>query len=73
MKIIKEGRLPRAKVYRAECNNCGTIFEFKKEEAQYTSDQRDGDFLTIGCPLPLCSRRTTIYTSRLALYEVKTR
>jgi endogenous inhibitor of DNA gyrase (YacG/DUF329 family) len=51
MKILKRGKRPEDKVYRAECNNCGTEVEFKYTEAKHTFDQRDGDFLTVKCPV----------------------
>lgn len=56
MKIIKEGKLPEKKTYKTSCSNCGTEFEFKQEEAEFVSDQRDGDYLKIHCPLPGCAK-----------------
>lgn len=50
MKIIEQGALPEEKIYKVRCNNCSTLFEFKKHEAEYVSDQRDGDFLRVSCP-----------------------
>jgi len=40
MKIIKKGKRPEDKVYRAECNNCSTEIEFKYSEAKHTFEQR---------------------------------
>ncbi len=54
MKIISKGRKPEEKEYRVTCDDCDTVFEFKKREAQYVSDQRDGDALKIKCPV--CNR-----------------
>ena len=51
MKIIKKGNIPEEKIYRSECYNCKTEFEFQAREAKLTRDQRDGDFLTVDCPL----------------------
>lgn len=51
MRIIKTGIIPAKRVYRAVCGNCATEFEFEQHEAKITHDQRDGDFLTIPCPL----------------------
>ena len=51
MRIIKQGTIPEAILYVATCSNCGTVFEFTKGEAKFNSCQRDGDWLTIDCPL----------------------
>lgn len=51
MKIIKRGTDPKAEPLRATCNNCQTVFEFHPIEAKYSSDQRDGDFYSIACPV----------------------
>ena len=58
MRIIKEGRLKSEKVYQPTCNDCKTIFEFKQGEANYVSDQRDGDCLQINCPF--CGQVVTV-------------
>lgn len=50
MRILRHGVLPETKVYRGECGHCKAIFEFHRHEARFSSDQRDGDFLTIPCP-----------------------
>ena len=55
MKIIKRGKKSEERVYRVTCDDCGTVFEFKRAEAEYVSDQRDGDALTVKCPL--CKRK----------------
>jgi ribosomal protein S27E len=51
MKIIQRGSDPRAEPIQATCRNCQTVFEFHPLEAKYSSDQRDGDFYSIGCPV----------------------
>jgi hypothetical protein len=51
VKIIKKGEVPEHKTYRVDCHNCKTEFEFLANEATITRDPRDGDFLTIECPL----------------------
>jgi len=61
MKIIKYGQLPSQRRYQIECSSCGTIFEFKAEEAAYHSDTRDGDYYSIYCPL--CNYFHTTNTS----------
>lgn len=58
MKIIKKGIPPEKREYTGECSNCDTVFEFERGEARYTSDQRDGDFLQISCPV--CSHTVSV-------------
>ena len=60
MKVIEMGSLPEERNYRATCRHCGTVFEFLRAEAKYVIDQRDGDFLSIQCPLPGCAREVTV-------------
>jgi len=57
MKIIKRGSDPRTEPIQATCRNCQTIFEFHLMEAKYSSDQRDGDFYSIACPV--CNQTVT--------------
>jgi RNase P subunit RPR2 len=57
MRIIKEGKLPEEILKRLTCSHCHTEFEFAMKEAKYNSDQRDGDYYTIPCPL--CCRTIT--------------
>lgn len=51
--IIQRGIPKSERQYKARCR-CGTVFEFKYHEAENVSDQRDGDFLKIHCPLDGC-------------------
>ena len=51
MEILKEGKNPSDKKYEGECHTCETLVSFKRSEAKYTPDQRDGDFLTVECPV----------------------
>ena len=51
MKIITPGRLPDLIEIRATCNHCKTVFEFTPREATLRSDQRDGDYYEVHCPL----------------------
>jgi len=69
MQIITLGKLPQDKRYRLTCSTCSTVFEFKLTEAQHTSDQREGDFYTISCPLEECDRTLSFTTP--SRYEVK--
>ena len=57
MRILREGKRPENKLYQVECRECKTEFEFVRSEATLTFDNRDGDFLTIGCPL--CGKPVT--------------
>lgn len=59
MRITKRGVLPATKVYQFECNHCHTEFECEQGEASYISDQRDGDYLAMACPV--CGRSCTVY------------
>lgn len=51
MKIIHRGERPEDQVYRAGCWRCATQVEFQRSEATYHSDQRDGDYLAVTCPV----------------------
>lgn len=50
MKIIREGAKPENDTYRGTCARCDTEIEFLRREAEYVSDQRDGESLKIACP-----------------------
>ena len=54
MKIIKEGRLVEDEEFEAHCPKCKTVFSFFRKEAKSCSDQRDGRYLEVRCPLPGC-------------------
>jgi hypothetical protein len=62
MKIIKAGKLPQNQTYKTSCANCKTEFEFEKGEAEFVSDQRDGDYLKVPCPLPGCGKISYVTT-----------
>lgn len=51
MRIIEQGRLPESQTYEVTCRHCRTRFEFARGEAKHNHDQRDGDYLSIACPL----------------------
>lgn len=51
MRIITKGKLPEDALYEVICQHCKTVFEFERREAKFTSDQRDGDYLIIICPV----------------------
>lgn len=51
MKIISKGTDPATVPLYATCNKCKTQIEFLPHEAKFRSDQRDGDYYTITCPV----------------------
>lgn len=51
MKIIERGTIPADREWKATCVHCGTRFEFKQSEGTFRSDQRDGDYVEIPCPV----------------------
>lgn len=51
MEIIKRGTPPDEIEYEAKCNNCKTEIKFKRSEAVVTFDQREGDYMSISCPV----------------------
>lgn len=57
MKIIKRGTIPSERRWEFTCRNCGTVFEIAQAEAKLVSDQRDGDYLAIDCPV--CDKQCT--------------
>lgn len=59
MKIIQKGKVPSTTLH-CTCGHCGTVFECDQSEAQYQSDQRDGDYWRIKCPLSGCGREVNV-------------
>ncbi|MGJ7500088.1 hypothetical protein ACSFBF_06985 [Variovorax sp. ZT5P49] len=57
MKIISRGKLPDLQPIQAECGYCHTVVEFTRQEARHVSDQRDGDYYSLACPV--CSKEIT--------------
>lgn len=51
MKIIRKGVIPSEKEHECMCSKCKSIFTFTEREAQLRSDQRDGDFFELNCPV----------------------
>jgi hypothetical protein len=62
VKIIHRGEDPATQPVLAQCSRCGTQIEFMPSEAQFVSDQRDGDFYRIGCPI--CNHEITANAQR---------
>lgn len=61
MKIIKRGTPPNENPYHVECRSCHSEIEFMRIEAKLVPDQRDGDFLTINCPVCNVEIHTNAY------------
>jgi hypothetical protein len=51
VEIIIKGSLPDDNEYTTDCTHCQTKFRFKRFEAAFVADQRDGNALVIPCPL----------------------
>ena len=51
MKILKMGTPPQKRPLQGECQTCGTVIEFTKEEASPSPDPRDSGLLMITCPV----------------------
>lgn len=51
MKVIKKGNLPENKTYRVICSYCKSELEFEQREGKITYDQREGDYITVTCPV----------------------
>lgn len=62
MKILKEGKRPEDAVHRGTCTRCTTEIEFARSEGVITHDQRDGDFVSVDCPV--CGHRVHSALSR---------
>lgn len=54
VEVIERGQPTWNRRHRVKCLGCQSILEFAELEAKRTSDQRDGDFFTIECPV--CKR-----------------
>lgn len=67
MRIVKHGTAPGDHKLKAKCPNCGTVIEFMQAEAEYVSDQRDGDYLRIKCPV--CPRDITKAVPTCRMYS----
>lgn len=58
MKILKRGKLPDDRVLRGKCSYCKTEIEFMQKEGNVIHSQKDGDCVTIDCPV--CSMRIVV-------------
>lgn len=61
MKVIKKGKLPKAKPYVGTCGNCGCVIEVPESEVTWVEDRgQDHPCWDKGCPTAGC-RMSTIY------------
>lgn len=51
MKILKMGERPEDKIHHGTCYRCHTEIEFSRSEGTITSDQREGDYVSVNCPV----------------------
>lgn len=51
IEITKRGELPEEIKYAFKCRKCGTEFTATRLDGKVTYDKRDGNFLTVTCPL----------------------
>lgn len=58
VEVLKRGESPGNRVYEVTCRVCHSELRFKEFEGEYHRDQRDGDFLSIQCPV--CKRPVTV-------------
>lgn len=63
MEIIRRGKFPADIPHEAKCIHCGTLVRFLQREAKYNFDQRDGDYLSVPCPV--CPATITKSTDHL--------
>ncbi len=62
MKILKQGKKPDPDWVgrRVTCDYCGCLFQLGMEDRKsvhYESDQREGDYYTVKCPMKDCRKR----------------
>jgi hypothetical protein len=57
MEILKRGQLPTDKTFETMCFDCKTELRFQQKEGNVTYDFRDGDFVTVECPV--CKKPVT--------------
>lgn len=57
IKILKQGRLPEEVTYKFTCGHCRTEFTAQAKDGKVQSDQREGSWLEVACPL--CHHKCT--------------
>ena len=65
MKIIKRGTPPPDAVHTGTCHTCKTEVEFVRSEGKVTYDQREGNIVTVECPVCRGNIRSHITYARL--------
>lgn len=58
MQILNKGKRPNEQQAKGQCSTCNTSVKFKRKEATFVSDQRDGDYYEIPCPR--CENKITV-------------
>lgn len=58
MKIIRQGIDPKTVSKEVECSNCKTLYEVKRNELKYHSDQLDGNYYSFTCSV--CDATVTL-------------
>jgi ribosomal protein S27E len=66
MRIIKHGKPDGDQKHKIKCQGCGTVIEALTSELTRVTDQRDGDFWKIPCPV--CPRLITKQVPRAVYY-----
>ncbi len=51
VEILVNGQKPEDRQYTALCRKCNSLLRFKRSEATFIPDQRDGDMVRINCPV----------------------
>jgi len=51
VEVIERGTPPEEVNYEVQCQKCISKLKFKRSDAGYVSDQRDGNYLTVECPV----------------------
>ncbi len=51
VEVLRKGDRPEDRVYTGTCIQCRSLLRFKRSEARFVSDQRDGDAVVVECPV----------------------
>ena len=51
IEVVELGTPPDQVEYETRCQKCQSKLKFKRSDAKYVNDQRDGDYLTVECPV----------------------
>ena len=62
IEVITRGHLPENDQFEACCHKCKSDLRFLRGDAKLTFDQRDGDFVTIACPV--CQSLVNVASSK---------